>query len=202
MNGILNHIDISVFIIVFVVAFALLNSFTKIRRAFRKKKTSRGFYEEKPFALRLVKDLKGEPESSYVNRKYLLTKAELSAFRQLHDGLSGAAHIAPKVRIADILRVERTNNPKIDGPAFSRISQKHVDFVVMSFTGTILFALEIDDRSHERDDRKARDAFVNSAFEKAKVPLFRAKPGKLDKCNDLQAFIQRLKSKPDSALPA
>lgn len=202
MDGILNNIDVSVFLIAFAGAFILLNFLTKLGRIFRIKPRTRGFYEEEPFALKLVKNLQGEPESRYINRKYLLTKAELSAFRQLLDGLAGTAHIAPKVRIADILKVERTNNPKIDGPAFSRISQKHVDFVVMSFTGTILFALEIDDRSHERDDRKARDAFVNSAFEKAKVPLFRAKPGKLDKCNDLQAFIQGLKSKPVSSLPA
>ena len=36
----------------------------------------------------------------------------------------------------------------------------------------ILCAVELDDRSHERSDRQQRDAFLDKAFKKAKLPLF------------------------------
>ena len=122
-----------------------------------------------------------------------MTPPEIAAFRQLVKALGGSAHVAPKVRIADILKVRSSGNRKIDAPAFNRISQKHVDFLIISYSGDILFAVEIDDKSHERSDRKKRDEFVNAAFQSARVELYRAAPGKLSENSELIERIRELR---------
>ena len=133
------------------------------------------------------------PNENYDLRGPLLTRTETVAFRQLYKALNGTAHLCPKVRIADILKVRSSRNRKLDGPAFLRISQKHVDFVVMSFTGDILFAIEVDDGSHLRADRIERDAFVDRCFESARVQIIHVKPGRLGESVELRNRIQTLR---------
>jgi hypothetical protein len=56
--------------------------------------------------------------------------------------------------------------------ARNRIDRKHVDFVICEArTMQPLLAIELDDASHERADRIARDAFVDRVFEVAGLPL-------------------------------
>ena len=111
--------------------------------------------------------------SEYVSRESLLTPSEADAFRYLCQHIADSAHICPKVRIADILKVAPTNDRSAWGRAFGKIAQKHIDFVIMNHSGDILFAIEVDDSSHQRPDRQQRDAFVNEAFKQAGVPLIR-----------------------------
>lgn len=57
---------------------------------------------------------------------------------------------------------------------FSQISQKHIDFVLIdpqSFATLCL--IELDDKSHARLDRMARDRFVNQIMEQTGIPLHR-----------------------------
>ncbi len=57
---------------------------------------------------------------------------------------------------------------------FSRIAQKHLDFLVCdSVTMKPLLGIELDDSSHKRDDRQERDDFVDRVFEAAGLPLLR-----------------------------
>jgi hypothetical protein len=50
-----------------------------------------------------------------------------------------------------------------------------VDFVVCDAeTMQPVYAIELDDASHERQDRADRDDFVNKVFRKAGLPLLRA----------------------------
>ncbi len=77
--------------------------------------------------------------------------------------------ICPKVSLADLFFVTRLNENK---SAYNRINRKHVDFVICEpKTMNPLFAIELDDSSHERADRVERDAFVDSVFEVAQLPL-------------------------------
>ena len=58
--------------------------------------------------------------------------------------------------------------------AFNRIKSKHVDFVACDpDTLDIMFVIELDDRSHEREDRSERDEFVDAALEDSGVPIVR-----------------------------
>jgi hypothetical protein len=56
--------------------------------------------------------------------------------------------------------------------ARNRINQKHVDFLLIRPSDLKpLAGIELDDRSHEEDDRKQRDAFVDEVFQSCGLPL-------------------------------
>ena len=83
------------------------------------------------------------PEPSYDAQPALVSRAELAAFNTLRDAIGTSAHICPKVRIADVLKVRRTGNARADLIAFNRIAQKHVDFVLTDAAGVILYCAEL-----------------------------------------------------------
>lgn len=56
---------------------------------------------------------------------------------------------------------------------FHKIAQKHVDFVVCDQELRVLFAVELDDGSHDNGNARKRDQFKNRAFRAAKIPLKR-----------------------------
>ena len=102
----------------------------------------------------------------------LMTKAEMNFYFQLLKILPGQTHIFTKVRIADVIDVR----PSIKGNSrikhFREIAAKHLDFVLVDREMKILAAIELNDKSHERKDRKERDKFVRGALQSAKVPFF------------------------------
>lgn len=108
----------------------------------------------------------------YERQEYFLSPAE-KAFYDVLDALVGEdVVICPKPAVREVLRV-RGNVRRDRQKYFNWISQKHVDFVLCDReTMQILCAVELDDSSHERADRKQRDAFMDKAFRKAKLPLF------------------------------
>lgn len=78
-----------------------------------------------------------------------------------------------KVRVADLIEV-RGLYGRDWWAAFSRVSQKHVDFLVASRkTLEVLMAIELDDRSHQISDRQKRDELLNAVFLQAGIPLIR-----------------------------
>jgi len=111
----------------------------------------------------------------YKAQQRLFTKAEWRFYQQLDRAIGGTYLIMGKVRIADVLSVKGPKaHSKSWWKAFTRISSKHIDFIICDRTnGTILCGIELDDRSHFRDDRRRRDSFVNGAFDKAGLPLLR-----------------------------
>ena len=108
----------------------------------------------------------------YERRQYFLSPAE-KAFYDILDELVGEdITICPKPSVREVLQV-RADVRRDRLKYFNSISQKHVDFVLCDKdTMQILCAVELDDRSHERSDRQQRDAFLDKAFKKAKLPLF------------------------------
>jgi hypothetical protein len=107
----------------------------------------------------------------YHSKNTLLSAGELVFYHALHKAISPQQMIAPKVRLGDVIGCSEMDWSRGHGP---RISAKHLDFVLIDrLTSRILLAIELDDRSHERPDRKARDVFLNLALEAAQVPLLR-----------------------------
>jgi len=117
-------------------------------------------------------DLIQEPNPfPYHQRDDFLSAAEHSFFMVARDVLGSHFVICPKVNLADLFFVER---PHENMGAINKINRKHVDFVICHpRTMKPIFAIELDDRSHQRADRKARDIFVNHVFETADLPLLR-----------------------------
>ena len=107
----------------------------------------------------------------YRVRDDFLSPAEFSFYKVI-SSLGGTRIIVQsKVRLADIFFVSRPNE---NMTYFSRIAQKHLDFLVCdSVTMKPLLGIELDDSSHKRDDRQERDNFVAKVFQVAGLPLLR-----------------------------
>lgn len=108
----------------------------------------------------------------YFARERLVTKAELRFFRSLRKAVQGEWEIFAMVRIADLLRVEKSAKNKRSW--INKILAKHIDFVLCDRNSLKpLLCIELDDSRPERPDRVERDRFVEEAFDAADLPLIR-----------------------------
>jgi hypothetical protein len=107
----------------------------------------------------------------YKPRQALLSRGEAAFFFALKAAIRGRYLIAFKVRLADLITCEETAWNSGFG---HMIARHHLDFVLCDHRSTgIRLAIELDDRSHDRANRKQRDVFVNRALAAAGVPLLR-----------------------------
>ena len=75
-----------------------------------------------------------------------------------------------KMRLADIMAVKSTEKEYM--AAFNRIKAKHTDFVLCDpETMEVLMGIELDDKSHEQEERIERDIFVDGAYKACGIPL-------------------------------
>ena len=106
----------------------------------------------------------------------LFTRTEQNFLNVLNQVAGSDYGVFGKVRIADVIRVRRGIQGKEFGRAFNQIKGKHFDFVICDpGTSKILVVVELDDSSHQREERRKRDEFVDRATEAAGVPLLRVK---------------------------
>jgi Protein of unknown function (DUF2726) len=107
----------------------------------------------------------------YRRRRALLSRGELAFYRALVWAVRERFAINVKPRLADVIWCP----PSLwHTPVGARIAQKHVDFVLYDReTTAIILAIELDDRSHARRERKERDAFVNEVLAACGVVLLR-----------------------------
>ena len=105
----------------------------------------------------------------------LVTAAEQRFYEALDEAVDGRLMILSKVRVADLLSVtseSRSARYRI----FRSIASKHIDFVLVEAKDLRpLAAIELDDSTHRRRDRRKRDKLLDDLFAKAKLPLLRFK---------------------------
>jgi hypothetical protein len=118
-----------------------------------------------------------EQGDAYLPQATLLTDAERRAYTQLRQLYGESVLICPKVRVVDVITPNTAIHPQRSRTftsLFRQLSQWHLDFVLVDpATFQILCALELDDSSHQRADRKKRDRILNRAFLSAGVRLER-----------------------------
>ena len=113
-------------------------------------------------------------EMSYEAPKALFSPAERSFLGVLEQAVAGQYRIFGKVRLGDLIQPAKGYTKGQRMGAWNRINQKHVDFVLCQpETLIVVGAVELDDSSHGRKDRKDRDDFVDRALESAGIPLVR-----------------------------
>ncbi|MFN8529028.1 MAG: DUF2726 domain-containing protein [Anaerolineae bacterium] len=153
--------------VIFIVGLILLGaigSLTKYSGKQRRRNPSSykpryGSYEDR---------LTGFP---YELQQHFLTPAELRFYGVLRRVVGNRAAICPKVRIGDVFWVNVQDKRTLIGYS-NKVNRKHVDFLICDFdTMRPLMGIELDDSSHQREDRQERDAFVDGVFNAAKVPL-------------------------------
>lgn len=105
----------------------------------------------------------------YGKRDHFLSAAEISFYHVLKGVTGNDRSILCKVRLADLFYVKR---PHENRGAMNKIDRKHIDFVICrADTMDPILGIELDDRSHDRADRRDRDELVDSIFEAAGLPL-------------------------------
>lgn len=129
-----------------------------------------------------VKVLSGsERRKVYKNNKYtyfaknsVMTQVEGEFFKRLNAAVSERYLVFPQVHLSALL------DHRVKGQdwriAFRHINGKSVDFVLCDKTTLQpVYALELDDFTHNRRDRAERDAEVERIFKEARLPLVRFK---------------------------
>lgn len=100
-----------------------------------------------------------------------ISAAELNFFFNLKAVVGDSAQIFSKVKLSDLFHAKTGDFGK-NRSYNNRIDRKHVDFLLCDpKTLKPILGIELDDKSHQRTDRRERDDFVNHVFEAAKLPL-------------------------------
>ena len=102
----------------------------------------------------------------------LCTPAERAFLGLLDLTVPDGYRVFAKVRLADLIKVSGELKASDRQAALNRIIRKHVDFVTCKAEDlAIAGVIELDDRSHDRPDRRRRDAFIDEAMGSAGIPI-------------------------------
>lgn len=106
--------------------------------------------------------------------RQLLTKREHQEYLKLKQYADAKGWlICPKVRLWDLIEPKRGAAKK--QTLINKIQSKHVDFVLVDQSMNVIGVLELDDSTHDRADRKARDSFVRDALEGAGITMIQTR---------------------------
>jgi hypothetical protein len=111
---------------------------------------------------------KGHPfTSAYQRRQSLCTPAELLFLKTLDAAIDPAHRVFSMVRLADVVQPTSRHFS-----ALNKVAMKHLDFVVCDRESTrLLYAIELNDRSHDSATRKTRDSFLAGVMQEVGIPL-------------------------------
>jgi hypothetical protein len=113
----------------------------------------------------------GKHDAYYIKAS-LFTPAERSFFGVLESLNYEGVTVCCKVRLADFVGIKKGLERSVRQRALNKVTGKHVDFLlVQKSDGKPLIAIELDDSSHEEEDRIARDSFVDGVFAGAGLPV-------------------------------
>lgn len=93
-----------------------------------------------------------------------------------------------KMRLADLLEVPKGQQDYMKW--FNRIKAKHIDFILVDRDYHIRLLVEVDDPSHNRPDRQARDEEVDEIFRQQGMEVLHLRAwGKQYGAEDLETII-------------
>src|SRR5688500_10700506 len=96
--------------------------------------------------------------AAYSARPTLFSPAERSFLGVMDGVLPDGVSWLGKVRLGDVLTTRKGLSNSERTSAWNRINQKHVDFLLVRVSDFApLAGIELDDSSHDAEDRKARD---------------------------------------------
>jgi very-short-patch-repair endonuclease len=124
---------------------------------------------------------------SYTAKSSLMSKTESDFFVKLERAVSERYYVFPQVHLSAIL------DHRVKGQewkyAFRHINGKSVDYVLCSrATLKPTYAIELDDYTHDKPDRRERDSEVERIFEAANLPLVRFRNKDVSENDIIQAL--------------
>jgi Protein of unknown function (DUF2726) len=108
----------------------------------------------------------------YARKKYFFSAAERSFYEVLRR-LVPSHTVFAKVRLADLVDVMKGASSW--QAHFNRIDRKHLDFILCDSDLAPVVAIELDDCSHDDEDRQARDRFVDQVLASVSLPIVRVR---------------------------
>jgi hypothetical protein len=140
--------------------------------------------------LRLVGRRSGAVQFSFASCETLCTPAERAFLGVLDLAVPEGYRVFTKVRLSDLVRVQPGLKASARQAAFNRISRKHVDFVICKADDlSIVGVIELDDRSHDRPDRRRRDAFIDEAMGSADIPILHLAARRSYEVNEVKRLL-------------
>jgi Protein of unknown function (DUF2726) len=135
----------------------------------------------------------------YSRNKYFFSAAERSFYEVLRR-LAPEYTLFAKVGLADLVHVSK--GASWWQSHFNRINQKHVDFVLCNRDLAPIAAIELDDSSHDADEREARDEFVDQVLAAAALPIVHIRARRAYAPDDLRAALHPFfPARPPSEIP-
>jgi very-short-patch-repair endonuclease len=118
----------------------------------------------------------------------LLSEPEQVLYLRLAEALPHCG-ICPQVLLLRAVRIKRgIRNQSV----LNQISQLSVDFLIVRPDTSIVAAVELDDTSHRRADRRNADARKTHALESAGIPLIRWEVGRIPDVATIRAAVGEL----------
>lgn len=139
----------------------------------------------------------------YARTITLLSPAEQSFLGALRSAAPPGLVIFPQVRLAGLVHTTERNERRRRYD-FYRIQAKTVDFVLCDAQTTApMLVVELDDASHDRADRRQRDAFVDEVLASVGLPILHVRWSRsYDPETLARAIAERLGVQPQPAAPA
>jgi hypothetical protein len=127
---------------------------------------------------------------NYEKKARIMTLRERLFYDKLKQVVVAGYYIYPQVHVTEILQPKQSLYGGLRLAAFRGISQKSVDYLIVDNNQSPVLAIELDDSTHEKEDRADRDWFIECAFKSAGVPLLRFASRTDYNVSDLE-FIRR-----------
>ena len=123
----------------------------------------------------------------YSKKRYFFSAAERSFYEVLRR-LAPDHTLFAKVRLADLVYVSKGTDSW--QAHFNRINRKHVDFVLCNRDLAPVVAIELDDSSHDEEEREARDEFVDQVLASAALPIVHIRAKRAYALDDIRAALR------------
>ena len=108
----------------------------------------------------------------YEKSNNLFAPAERSFLGVLEQAVGTEYRVYGKIRLCDVIQPEKGLSKSHYYTALNKVNKKHLDFVICRKTDyEILGVIELDDSSHEQEDSKNRDIFVDMALKVSGIPI-------------------------------
>jgi hypothetical protein len=135
--------------------------------------------------------------TQYRLRSVVFTPAERSFLGVVDGVLPEGISWLGKVRLGDVFTTRKGLTASQRASAWNRINQKHVDFLLVRMSDFApLAGIELDDTSHDAEDRQDRDAFVDQVFRCGGIPLLHVAAQAAYNPNELRSKITALLAAP------